>query len=572
LEAGDLRLSALTQEQKKREIENLSLEIEELNERVVYRQERLETPQLRLQKADEETRSIGFKVLPNHIQQEYLDRQAGIKQRHFTEGGKQEDDGITNHNIHTINVDLACISVFLRNATGTASEGTHLFESFLQMRFREDQSKYLKELESMRRQLQRLKKFEFTTDGLSEDSAANESHRSCASRIFIPDTWCFNIWGCFHNAKAVEPHFESCRSYVKFHVTFQTTVIAIAQVAYAALIYLNHEGHISHGFLGIPLGFMVLAIQAIILIPCYTKTDSTKAKQITLNLLDNYTENTGHIAAQIAGLAQQEKFMEELEDIGKDTRSATAKVKAFDTDFARAFELIMAIYTSLRKTEKEQYMIRPEIDPTDGTLLLIRRAIHHAPTPRLSNPDKLPRCMEDLSGHNQQDTADTDEWQYELESAQRRMTDAEEESASLSKQVKLLTEREQKASMKFQTLEQTGSANRTAAENKEFRAAWNEKEDCKESLEECKKDLMASQKAMKTAAARIEKASSMLGIATVAVTSAVPQDQASERIDSYQGSYHEPPPLSPSRIDGTEDSIRSPLVQDKNTSYGSGPF
>ena len=199
--------------------------------------------------------------------------------------------------------------------------------------------------------------------------------------------------------------------------------------------------------------------------------------------------------------------------------------------------------------------------------------------------------MEDLSGHNQQDTADTDEWQYELESAQRRMTDAEEESASLSKQVKLLTEREQKASMKFQTLEQTGSANRTAAENKEFRAAWNEKEDCKESLEECKKDLMASQKAMKTAAARIEKASSMLGIATVAVTSAVPQDQASERcvslhtnnmlgrlrfemcrIDSYQGSYHEPPPLSPSRIDGTEESIRSPLVQDKNTSYGSGPF
>lgn len=569
LEAG---LGELTSEARMTEVEALDLELQEMEQHLNNLQDRLQIPQLRLAKADDDKRSLGFKLLPDRIHQDYLSSKARISERHFTQDGTQEGTGIMNHNIHTINVDLACVLLFLRNATGRASEGTYLFESFLELKYREDHSQHIKELQALSRQLHRLKKFEFAADGLSDESTTESSKRSCGSRICIPDTWCFDVWGCFRR-DTVKPEFESCRSYVKFHITFQTTIIAIAQVVYAVLMYLNHEGDIAHGLLGIPLGFMVLGIQAIILIPCYTKTDATKAKQITLNLLSNYSENVGRIEPQIAGLAQQEKFMEELESIRKDTRSATQKVKAFDTDFARAFELVMAIYTSLRKSESEQYTIKSEVDETDQTLLLVRRAIHHAPIPRASGSSAiLPAAMDDLEGHSNVATSDLTSWKHELNRAQRQMADSGQEVTILGKAMALLKEREQIAANTSRKLEDIGSQHRTADENKAYRAAWNEKEECREKIAECIRDLEAAQKAGKAASARAEKASRKLGKKQSANPAAV---QATARSDTNQDSYQMPlSKFNPSRRSDAADaneSVLSPLVQEKNRTYGSGP-
>jgi len=132
---------------------------------------------------------------------------------------------------------------------------------------------------------------------------------------------------------------------------------------------------------------MVFLIQALFLIPCYTDSDSEKAKKIMQKFIDSiYSDIVCSTARKISGLADQEGFMIELETIRKGSDKAIESVKAFDVVIDKAFHFLIALISSLQKKEDKSgpcvnpdhksilfYEIEPRVNPNNGSLTLQRR-------------------------------------------------------------------------------------------------------------------------------------------------------------------------------------------------------
>ena len=260
--------------------------------------------------------------------------------------------------------------------------------------------------------------------------------------------------------------YESCRATVKFRVLFFTAIIAVAQAVYAILSYLESQDDINDGYLALPIAFMLLGVQAIGLIPCYTVSDSTKAKHIMLNLLENYTAHVRHISKGITDLAKQEMFMEELEQIDGDNAKAVQKLKAFDKAFEIAYKMIMTIVESLESEDdnaretKNFFTITPQPSIEDGKLRLFRDVVKKKPIgdkkglmmfqgwdkigiSNMSQEDKdaeieeIKKYIKELEEENMQNKTAIDKWETAKVSARQEFKSLDSERADLITKAKM---------------------------------------------------------------------------------------------------------------------------------------
>jgi len=305
---------------------------------------------------------------------------------------------------HNRAIELAAIQTFFKHRDDiNAGDGVAVYQSFLEIKHSEQDSKYIEELEKTRCHLESVcgKDAESCCDwkekiktGLDDDKSEVTDYCMRLCRC------CLKSEGTVSNNDAI---FESCRSTVKFRVALWTIIIAIAQIAYAFLLYMNSNGNLDGGYLVIPLGLTMLAIQAILLIPCYTDSDSEKSKKIMLNFMNKvYGEVVHETATNIAGLADQEKFMTELTDIKADNDKATESLKQFDLMFDQAFNFVLTLIASFQRpgNKGEYRMIRALVNPENATLSLT-----------LEDTQKTSSQLIRI-GHNQIPKAgDTDEWE-----------------------------------------------------------------------------------------------------------------------------------------------------------------
>merc|ERR1712086_906402 len=212
---------------------------------------------------------------------------------------------------------LAMQSYFQKTTSKTTSKAgaSPLFAEFLKMKHKPDQSKYLNDLKEIKKTFGE----EFDHPGELEEETHGDGTETTPVDGELQDNPKFGDF-CI---KRKSGKFDTCRSTIKFRVGLWSAVIVVAQLAYVCMIYVRSNHGIDKAYLAIPCAVMVLAIQAMLLIPCYTQTDADKAQKIMLKLIALYHAAIHNTTKQISTLAKHEGFMHELESISTQTAVAT---------------------------------------------------------------------------------------------------------------------------------------------------------------------------------------------------------------------------------------------------------
>ena len=219
-----------------------------------------------------------------------------------------------------------------------------------------------------------------------------------AEKLIPPSLWKLN-------SKGVRVGIESCKEAVRWRLFVLVMITLASHVAYGFLAVLYEDDEIDKLWLAIPLGVLMIVLQAIALIPCYTRSDHATSKLVIAKVLQAYEDKCSDTLLATRKLGISEDFMRELESIRDVSTVRTGEVKAWCENFEKGFEFILSLCYNLDRTQDKHGFtaeLVPEFDfePDDRLVLKLKdfgKDERGRPITQEPEPDKINRLRSDIT-------------------------------------------------------------------------------------------------------------------------------------------------------------------------------